>query len=549
MLSDGQRALLETLADLDAGDATRSEPAAMFRPVTWAAASPPGFDLESAAQRLAADPDAARAADALDRSGGGAEIPRELPPPCAAAHRIVADVAAGESTALSWAERAIARAEACNPLINAIVTATPERARSAAAVVDAVVAEGERPRPLAGVPLLHKDIIATRGIRTTAGARLLADHIPDEDATVVGRLENAGTLLLGKANTHELATGTTGAVSVFGATRNPWSLDHMAGGSSSGSAAALAAGVVAMATGTDTGGSIRIPAACCGIVGLKPTYGRVSRAGVLPFSWSLDHVGPMARTARDAAMLLTALAGSDPFDATSATEPAGDFAADIDSGIAGVRFALPARDFLARSRPEVVECVSAAAEQLEALGAVRVDAEMPEEFALAGPATISTFLAEAGALHGRAVKTFPGGYHAETRALLQLADHVGARTYVEAQRVRRLLAEQLARYFQAVDVLVTPTLAMPAPRLDARQVEGVGGSDEPLDVRAAMTLFTRPFNLTGNPALSINCGFVEKLPVGMQLVGAPFQEALLLRVAHSYEQATDWHRQRPEGFA
>jgi aspartyl-tRNA(Asn)/glutamyl-tRNA(Gln) amidotransferase subunit A len=303
--------------------------------------------------------------------------------------------------------------------------------------------------------------------------------------------------------------------------------------------------MVPAAIGSDTGGSIRIPAACCGIVGLKPTYGRVSRAGVAPFAWSLDHVGPMARRVRDAALLLTAMAGADPFDRAAAAEPAADFVAALDGGVAALRFTLPEEGFLELASAPVAAAVRDAAGLLEQVGARRVEVELPSELALVGPAAIALFLAEGGAAHRRTLATRPDAYCPETRAFLALAEHVSADLYLQAQRLRARLADAMARVFRHTDLLLTPTLATTAPRLDARTVETGAG---PLDVRAAMTLFTRPFNLTGLPAISLPCGFHEGLPIGLQIAGRAFDEAVVLRAAQAYESATDWHRRRPPEF-
>ncbi len=539
-LSSGQRVILDALRRLDDLDLGATEPATVFRPVTWAGTPPPGFDLAA----LATVDETDSPEPATSPTSAPPE-PESLPAACPDAARIIESVGRGEQSAGSVFDQAYARAEACNPSLNAFITWSPERGAEEARVVDEVIAAGERPRPLAGVPIAHKDILATEGLRTTAGSRLLAGHLPSEDATVVARLSNAGTSLVGKTNTHEFATGTTGTVSHFGAVRNPWNLDHMTGGSSSGSAAALAAGMIAAATGTDTGGSIRIPSACCGVVGLKPTYGRVSRSGVVPFAWGLDHVGPMARRVRDLALLLTAMAGPDPFDRSAATEATVNFAATLDEGVEGLRFAVPTFQFLELASPAVADAVREAGRTFEELGARRVDVDMPEEIAHVGPAAIAVFLAEGGAVHRNTLAHHPEAYAEETRAFLQLSAHVGADTYLQAQRLRTLICDGMARVFQQVDLLLTPTLPTTAPRLDARTIDGVDG---PLDVRAALTLFTRPFNLTGLPALSMPCGFDGELPMGLQLVGRAFDEATVLRAAQAYETATRWHDRRPPLF-
>ena len=541
-LSPGQQRLLASLEELEKIPVGGGEPAVAFRPLRLSSGPVPSLDLATAAREAAASREGSEPAEetaATVAEGTG------LPPPCPGVVEIATAVNAGERDVGDVLEQANARIDALNGRFNAVVTRTLQRAREDAATVAHVLAEGERPRPLSGVPLLHKDIIATRGIPTSAGSELLRGYVPGFDATVVGRLANAGTILLGKANTHEFATGTTGTVSCFGPTKNPWNDEHIAGGSSSGSAAALAAGMVAAATGTDTGGSIRIPSACCGVVGLKPTYGRVSRTGVFPFAWSLDHVGPMARRVTDVATLLTAMAGRDPFDPVSADEATPDYSAGLQDGVAGLRFAVPDSWFLELATEQVAAAVRQAGDLLETLGAQRVEVELPPELERVGPAAIAIFLAEGGSVHAVTLASNADLYDDETRAFLALAAHVSGRTYLQAQRVRAALAEGFARVFQGTDLLLTPTLPVTAPRLDARQVDLPQGR---VDARAALTLFTRPFNLTGLPVLSLPCGFFEEMPIGMQIVGRPFEEATVLRAGHAYEAATEWHERRPPGL-
>tara|TARA_B100001146_G_scaffold71199_1_gene63034 strand:- start:1897 stop:3531 length:1635 start_codon:yes stop_codon:yes gene_type:complete len=538
-LSPSQQVLLDAVARLDEAELGAVEPAATFRPTSLASSAAPSFDLAAIAAA------SSNCETATSHSDDKPIVLEELPGACATAAEILAGITTGTTTAQEVLSAAQARIEACNPVINAIVTLSLDRATEEARMVDEVIGSGERPRPLSGLPLVHKDIIATRNIRTTAGSALLHDYVPTNDATVVSRLTNAGTLLVGKSNTHEFATGTTGNISYFGAVRNPWNLDHMAGGSSSGSAAALAAGMVCVATGTDTGGSIRIPASCCGIVGLKPTYGRVGRTGVMPFAWGLDHVGPMGRRVADIAALLSAMAGPDPFDRANSGEPTVDFSASINQGVKGLRFVVPDFCFLEIATEPVAKAVHEAANILEELGAHRVDVPMPSEFDLVGPAAITLFLAEGGAVHRDTLASHPEMYCQETRSFLSLAEKISAHAYLQAQKIRASLTNELARVFQSVDLMVTPTLAMTAPHRNAQEIEGAQG---PLDVRAAMTLFTRPFNLTGLPALSLPCGFVDGMPIGLQLVGRPFEETTLLRAAHAYEEATEWHTLRPLKF-
>lgn len=541
-LSPGQRTLLasvERLAGLDPGG---TEPPSVFRPVSWAPTVGPSFDLGAAIEASGPTPP--------ERPGEGSgrrpDDAGTVPPPLPGVVAVAAAVNAGELAPAAALQACRRRIEALDGRINAVVVLAPERANRAAEAVEAGRAAGERPRPLAGVPILHKDILCTAGVPTAAGSRLLAGWIPDFDAAVVSRLENAGTLLLGKTNTHEFATGTTGLVSAAGAVRNPWNPEHVAGGSSSGSAAALAAGLAPAATGTDTGGSVRIPAACCGIVGLKPTYGRVSRQGVVPFAWSLDHVGPMARTVDDVAALLTAMAGPDPRDPASANRPGEDFRRRLEDGVDGLRIGLLGKDFTDRARADVAEAVRRATARLEGLGAERVPTTTPREAEDVGPIAIGIFLAEGGAVHSTGLARRPDAYQRETRAFLELAERVTGPVYLRAQRLRGRLCQAFARLLREVDLLLCPTLPVTAPRADARVLSLPEGE---VDARATLTLFTRPFNLTGLPALSLPCGFDESgLPVGLQIVGRPFEEATVLRAAAALEADLDLTARWPEGF-
>jgi len=544
--SPAQRTLIEAIRRIETLPVGPSEPALSYRLQSWAAASAASFDLEASAAASAAASAVASAAEAVDH-GVGSESPGSGPAEAGRTADSLVETARqvreGEADPRQVAGQALARIAALNPLLNAVVVATPDRAHSEAGTIADGLQAGERPAPLAGVPILHKDIICTRGIPTSAGSELLRGYVPASDAAVVARLANAGTLLVGKTNTHEFATGTTGTVSCYGPALNPWDMQRITGGSSSGSAAALAAGLVPAATGTDTGGSIRIPSACCGTVGLKPTYGRVSRTGVIPFAWSLDHVGPMARGVADVAALLTTMSGHDPTDSASASERASDFGARLSEGIAGMRFSLPRPHFLRLAREDVVAAVEEAAAVLERLGARRVEVELPAEMAEVGPAAVAIFLAEGGSVHARTLESRPEAYQKETLAFLSLAEEVSGRAYVQAQRLRARLTSGMLRVLQSTDLLLTPTLPITAPRLDEKSV---AGPDGPVDVRAALTLFTRPFNLTGLPALSLPCGFDDAgMPIGLQIVGRPFGEATVLRAGYAFESATDWHERRP----
>jgi aspartyl-tRNA(Asn)/glutamyl-tRNA(Gln) amidotransferase subunit A len=435
------------------------------------------------------------------------------------------------------------RIAALDPELHAFITVTREPALADAATAEREIAAGQHRGPLHGVPLAIKDLFYTAGVRTTAGSRILADFVPAEDATVVARLKAAGALSLGKTNMEEFAYGATSLNPHYGVCRNPWDPERIAGGSSGGSAAAVVAGLCAAALGSDSGGSIRQPAALCGLVGLKPTYGRVSKHGVVPLSWSQDHVGPMTRTVRDAALLLQALAGHDPRDPASSAAPVPDYLAGIDDGVRSLRIGLPRDFFFERVDAASEAAVRGAARTFEGLGA-RVDAVPLPQAAPAFAAGAAILFAEATAYHERWLRTRPGDYDPAVRARLEVGATLLATDYLKAQRARRLLVEQTLRLFDQVDVLLTPTAAVPAPRRDEHLIRWPDGTEE--DVRGATLRFTRVFNLLGLPAISVPCGATDSgLPLGLQIVGAPFAEATVLRVARAYEQTQPWAERQP----
>jgi aspartyl-tRNA(Asn)/glutamyl-tRNA(Gln) amidotransferase subunit A len=427
----------------------------------------------------------------------------------------------------------LARIEKLDPTLHAFVTVTPERALADARVAEDAVRRGDD-RPLLGIPIAHKDIYLTRGIRTTGGSALLADWVPDEDATCVRRWQAAGTVLLGKLITHEFAMGLQFPGHRFPPARNPWNVEHIPGGSSSGSGAALAAGLVHGATGSDTGGSIRGPAAFCGIVGLKPTYGRSSRAGVLTLSWTLDHTGPMARTVEDCARLMHALAGHDPADPASSRAPVADYVGALEGDIRGVRIGVPRNYFFEGVDPEVTHAFEEALVTLRRLGADVRDVRIPSLGAT--HSFLLILLAEAFAYHERDLRERPALYGDVLRERLQAGALVTASEYVQAQRIRSVICREVAAVLTQVDVLATPTAPKPATAFALAHDPDFGFP------RSNMP----PFNLTGSPALALPCGFSSTgLPLSLQLAGRPFEESLVLRVGHAYEQATDWHRRRP----
>jgi aspartyl-tRNA(Asn)/glutamyl-tRNA(Gln) amidotransferase subunit A len=427
--------------------------------------------------------------------------------------------------------------------LNAYISVTAERARAQAREAEQRYARKAPLSPLDGVPFAPKDIFATRGIATTHGSKLGRGNVPDVTATAVQRMERGGAVLLGKLNLLEYATGS-GVDSGFGPARNPWDLERDPGGSSSGSGAALAAGLATLSLGTDTGGSIRNPAARCGIVGLKPTYGRVSRHGVTPLAWTLDHAGPMARSVRDVARGLGLLAGADPGDASSADVPVPDYEGGLGAPLAGRRFAL-APELLEPTDPQVRAVFDQALRTLESLGARRVAASLPS----AGAMNIATEVivgAEAAVYHEENLR------RPERRELLDPAVRLYttsgrfylATDYVKSQRLRLQLQHELAAALREADVLACPTDPTLTPRVG--EAARLGGRELMWFEYGTVNLG----NLTGAPALSVPCGFTpDGMPVGLQLYSRAFDEADLLAFGHAYEQATEWHRRRPAGLS
>jgi aspartyl-tRNA(Asn)/glutamyl-tRNA(Gln) amidotransferase subunit A len=427
----------------------------------------------------------------------------------------------------------LGRIEQLDPMLHAFITLTADRAMADARAAEAALQRGDA-RPLLGIPVAHKDIYCTRGIRTTGGSALLADWLPEDNATCVRRWQEAGTVLLGKLITHEFAFGLQLPGHRFQPARNPWNIAHIPGGSSSGSGAALAAGLVVGATGSDTGGSIRGPAAFCGIVGLKPTYGRVSRAGVLTLSWTLDHAGPMARTVEDCAYLLQAMAGHDAADPASSRVPVDDYLAPLGRDIRGVKIGVPRAYFFDGIDPEVAQAFEGALTTLRGLGAEVRDVTIPSLHTT--PAFLLILMAEAFAYHARDICEHPELYGDVLRERILTGALVTAAEYTQAQRLRAQLGREMAEVLQDVDVLATPTTPAPATPFTLAQDPEFGFP------RSNMP----PFNLTGLPALAVPCGFASSgLPLSLQLAGRPFEEGMVLQVGHAYEQATLWHTRRP----
>ncbi|OJW04423.1 MAG: hypothetical protein BGO39_11230 [Chloroflexi bacterium 54-19] len=433
---------------------------------------------------------------------------------------------------------AIKRIEQLEPQLQAFATQTTEQALAAARLTEQEIMAGARRGPLHGIPLVLKDLIETKGIRTTASSKVLADYIPTKTSTVARKLEEAGTILMGKVHTHEFAYGV-----VCPPTRNPWNLDCIPGGSSGGSAAAVASGMATLAIGTDTAGSIRIPAALCGTVGLKPTYGRVSRQGVLPLSWSLDHVGPICRTVEDAALLLQAIAGYDAQDPASAIAAVPDYLAGLKENIKGLKIGIVGGSYFELVTPGLKEALEIASTILGELGAVLEHVEIPD-VEESDPVVNAITLAEASTYHQKWLRDKGHLYNPDVLALLQIGELLLATDFVQAKRRRRLLAQKMLDLFQVhhLDVLMLPTVVGPAPQADEPSFK-MGEVELPV---TALLRYTCPFNATGLPALAVPCGFENGLPLSMQLVGKPFDEATLLRVGYNYEQATPWHHRHPQ---
>jgi aspartyl-tRNA(Asn)/glutamyl-tRNA(Gln) amidotransferase subunit A len=426
---------------------------------------------------------------------------------------------------------ALARLDRLNAGLRAFITVTAEYALRQAQQADADLATGRDRGPLHGIPMAVKDLFHMRGIPTTAGSKVFENFVPGFNAAVVDKLESAGAVMLGKLNLHELAYGITSANPHFGAVRNPWNPECSPGGSSGGSGAAVAAQIVYAAMGSDTGGSIRIPASFCGTVGLKPTYGRVSRYGSHPLGYSLDHVGPLTRSVRDAALVLNAIAGHDRRDDASSPRPTVDYVPEEGCSIRGLRIGFPENFFFDRLDPDVESAVRGAIARAESLGAVIKPLQVPDVAALNAVARV-ILLSEASAVMEPYLEN-RGHFGADVLALLDQGRLVAATDYVQAQRLRRRFLGEFNRLWKQVDCLFCPTTPNTAPRIGDTTVR-LGGRDE--DVRLATTRLVRGINALGYPALSIPCGLSgDGIPIGLQIVGQPFEEATVLRIGAALE--------------
>jgi aspartyl-tRNA(Asn)/glutamyl-tRNA(Gln) amidotransferase subunit A len=457
----------------------------------------------------------------------------------------------------------LARIERAQPALNAFISIESESALAAAAEADRRLAAGDAPA-LTGVPIAHKDIFCAAGSRTTCGSKMLANFVSPYDATVVARLRAAGAVVLGKTNMDEFAMGSSNETSHFGSVRNPWDNTRVPGGSSGGSAAAVAARLVPAATATDTGGSIRQPAALCGVTGIKPTYGRVSRYGMIAFASSLDQAGVLARSAEDAALLLAPMAGYDPRDSTSVERAVPDYVATLDQPLKGLRIGLLKEFFDQGLDPKIEALLRAALEQLRLQGASLQEVSLPNL-----PLSVPTYYVVAPAECSSNLARFDGvrfgyrcekprdlrdlyersrgeGFGAEVKRRIMTGTYVLSAGYydayyLKAQRVRALISADFARAFDSVDVLIGPTTPTTAFELGAK-------SSDPVTMYLN-DIYTIGANLAGLPAVSVPCGFVDGLPAGLQIVGPHFSEARLLNVAHRYQQDSDWHRRAPEAYS
>jgi aspartyl-tRNA(Asn)/glutamyl-tRNA(Gln) amidotransferase subunit A len=466
-------------------------------------------------------------------------------------------VAAGQVSAVEVCERALARIKAVDPLLKAFLAVDGDRALDRARTVD----RGSRSTPLAGVPLAVKDNIMTRGLTTTAASRMLETFVPPYDATVVSKLDAAGAIIIGKTNCDEFAMGSSTENSAFGPSRNPWNPEHISGGSSGGSAVAVAAGMSPIALGSDTGGSIRQPASMCGIAGLKPTYGRVSRYGLIAFASSLDQIGPLARTSYDAALVLSVLAGPDPRDSTAARQPVADYVRALTGEVRGLKLGVPRRMLEQGVDSSVSRCFYDALEILRARGAQLIDIELPHApYAIATYYIVATAEASSnlarydGVRYGFRVdrasdlkemyqKTRRYGFGAEVKRRIMLGTYVLSAGYYEAyylkaQQVRTLIRRDYEDAFQTVDAVIMPTSPTAAFRIGER-------IEDPLSLYLT-DVFTVSAPLAGLPAFNVPCGLTpDKLPVGLQITGKPFEEATLLRIGDAFERDTNWWKECP----
>lgn len=473
-----------------------------------------------------------------------------------------AELSAKRISSVELTKHFIARIHDLDKQLNSFITVTEEYALQAAKQADELRAQGKA-GVLTGIPIAQKDIFCTDGIKTTCGSKMLDNFIAPYDATVVKNLKAAGTIMLGKTNMDEFAMGSSNETSFYGPVKNPWNLEYVPGGSSGGSAAAVAANLAPAATGTDTGGSIRQPAALCGLTGLKPTYGRVSRYGMIAFASSLDQGGPIAKTVEDCAILLNAMAGFDEHDSTSVNQPVPDYTATLNDSIKGIRIGLPKEYFSAGLSNEVAAAIQAAIKEYEKLGAIIEEISLPHTalsvpaYYVIAPAECSSNLARYdGVRYGYRCKnpvdlqdlykrSRSEGFGSEVKRRIMVGTYVLSAGYydayyLQAQKVRRLIRDDFAEAFKKVDVMLSPTAPTAAFKIGEK-------ASDPISMYLS-DIYTIAVNLAGLPGISLPAGFVNNLPIGMQLIGNLFGEAKLMNIAHQYQKATDWHKRIPEGF-
>lgn len=453
-------------------------------------------------------------------------------------------IARRETTSVELLEACLQRLDAVNPTVNVKIWLQADRARVAAKAADAALASGKAVGRLHGIPLAHKDMYYQAGMPCTCGSAIRRDFVPEVTCTVVERLTQAGAYTFAGLNMAEFAQNPTGHNRAFGDCHNPWNPPYITGGSSSGSGAAVASGVTYASLGSDTGGSVRLPASACGVTGIKPTQTRVSRFGVMPLSFSADNVGPLARSARDCARILSVIAGVDPKDPTSAKEPVPDYEAALTGDVRGVRIGVPTNAFTNIAEPPVLAALEAALKVLEGRGATIVRLELPLMKAISAYVSVIS-RSEAAAIHGKWMRERSGDYAVHLSARLYGGYAIPAAYYVEALARRGPILKAFAsEVFGRVDLLATPTIPTCLPTLAATDIDhGPPGSEQRF---MAVSINTRPFNYLGLPAASAPCGFDPNgLPIGLQIAGRPFAEARVLKAVDAYQRDTDWHRRRP----
>lgn len=459
--------------------------------------------------------------------------------------QIAAQIRKGEISPVELIKITLQAIDQCEPRLNAFITVFREESLERAREAEAEIRNGNDLGPLHGMPIALKDIIYVEGTRSTAGSNFFAQESPQFDAALVSKLKSAGAIIIGKTNLHEFAFGVTTENPHFGATANPWDTARVPGGSSGGSAAAVVAGCCAGALGSDTGGSIRIPAAVCGHVGLKPTFGRTSVHGVLALAQSLDTVGPMCRYVHDVALMMNVLAGYDPRDVHSENQPVPDYTEGLDQSIRGRRAGVPKQHFFDSVDSEVERVVREAIKVLERLGVDIVELDLPSA-PVGHEVTLTLLTAEAGQFHQQRLAAHRENYGVDVRELLEDGLALSATDYVEAIRVREIAKREFAQAFDQVDCILSPTAPVPAP---LKSTHDLSGGSESNRIRPRLTRNTRLINLLGLPSISVPCGFAqiensdskEGLPVGLQISGPWWSEQTLLQVAHVYERATSWH--------